>query len=557
MNLKSAFGKLVSRIWGNHIFFVLLLFNILANATAIQSYWDAWSIIMILCISALSASIESFICQLFKNKTLRNCVFYVLIAAHLFTAVIDYFLIANFKLIFTGDTIGILAETTPDESKAFLSTYLTIWNLLFIIAAICGIIWFAIWLSRKLAKFKAAVLVSIILSIIGASVYAFNTYAHVVKGEGGKSVSQLHSFTRFAYSFVTFKGTYENIKYLREVNRNVNATLRQADAPSIIVVIGESFSLYHSSLYGYSKPTNPRLSQRVQDGSMVVFDDVVSASDHTGIVMSTVFIVNGSNEPGGKEVMFPTCFRNAGYKTAMLDNQYFINKGFSWLTDGKLSDIMFDYRNPKKLGLDDNLVKAIPEFPDPQMIILHLFGQHFTYSDRYTSDFKRFTADDYSKDLSEEEREIIAHYDNCTLFNDYVVDGIIKKFEDKNCLIIYFSDHGEEIYEIDDFMGHGNAAQRPTIKYQIRVPMMIWTSEKFDAKYPDVVKRIHESNHKPIITENIAHFLFDIAGIETKCYRPEMSFISENYPASPSRLVLGSSIDYDKYKEDPTFKPRY
>ena len=122
MNLKSASGKLVSKIWGNHIFFVLLLFNILANATAIQSYWDAWSIIMILCISALSASIESFICQLFKNKTLRNCVFYVLIAAHLFTAVIDYFLIANFKLIFTGDTIGILAETTPDESKAFLST---------------------------------------------------------------------------------------------------------------------------------------------------------------------------------------------------------------------------------------------------------------------------------------------------------------------------------------------------------------------------------------------------------------------------------------------------
>lgn len=557
MNLKSASGKLVSKIWGNHIFFVLLLFNLLSNATAIQSYWDAWSIFMILCLSALSASIESFICQLFKNKTLRNCVFYALIAAHLFTAVIDYFLIANFKLIFTGDTIGILAETTPNESKAFLSTYLTIGNLLVIVATICCVIWFAIWLSRKLAKFKTAILVSIILSIIGASVYVFNAYAHVVKGEGGMSVSQLHSFTRFAYSFVSFKATYQNIKYLREVNRNVNATLRQTDAPSVIVVIGESFSLYHSSLYGYSKPTNPKLSQRVQDGSLVVFDDVVSASDHTGIVMTTVFTVKGSNEPGGKDVMFPTCFRKAGYKTAMLDNQYFVNKGFSWLTDGKLSDIMFDFRNQNEVDYDAKLIKEIPQFADPQMIIVHFFGQHYIYANRYPSNFKYFTADDYSKDLSEEEREMVAHYDNSILYNDYVVDTIIKKFEDKNCLIIYFSDHGEEIYEIDDFMGHGNAAQRPTIKYQIRVPMMIWTSEKFDSQYPDVVKRIHESNHKPIITENIAHFLFDIAGIETKCYRPEMSFISENYPASPSRLVLGSTIDYDKYKEDPTFKPRY
>ena len=97
-------------------------------------------------------------------------------------------------------------------------------------------------------------------------------------------------------------------------------------------------------------------------------------------------------------------------------------------------------------------------------------GQHYTYEIRYPSEFKRFSASNYSGDLTDAEREIVAHYDNATLYNDYVVDNVIKQFEDKNCILVYFSDHGEEIYEIDDFMGHGNAAQRPTLKYQMRVP---------------------------------------------------------------------------------------
>ena len=217
---------------------------------------------------------------------------------------------------------------------------------------------------------------------------------------------------------------------------------------------------------------------------------------------------------------------------------------------------MFDYRNPNSVGHDINLIPLIPDFADPQMIILHLFGQHFTYDTRYPSEFKRFKASDYSNDLNEEEREVIAHYDNATLYNDFIVDSIIKKYEDKNCLVIYFSDHGEEIYEIDDFMGHGNAKQRPTINYQIEVPFMIWASPKFKAAYPDIAKRIKESAHKPIITDDFSHFMFDVAGIETNYFCPELSFINDKYQTPKPRIVLGD-IDYDKYKPEPGFKPRY
>lgn len=552
---KERIVKFVKNVWGNRIFLILLIFNLLSNGVAVESYPDALSILYILGISALSATIESVICRVFTNKTLHRCVLWLFLTLHLLMAIVDIFLIVNFKQIFTADSLGILSETTPDESEAFLSTYLNFWNISLIIAVVGITFWLAFWLSRKMARKLPVAIVSMILTFVGVFAYGQMAYNHISEDEGGNSVSQLHSFTRLGYSFVTFKGALEGINNLRAVNARVSATLRQEDAPSVILVLGESFSVYHSSLYGYSKPTNPLLSARVNDGSMIVFDDAVASNDHTGVVMRTMLRLNGK-EPGSNGGTLPTCFRKAGYKTALVDNQYFVRDGFSWFTDRQLSELMFDYRNPEKVGSDINLIELIPDCPDPQFIMVHLFGQHFTYSDRYPSDFKRFSAADYSQNLTEEEREIVAHYDNATLFNDYVVDSIIRKYEDKNCIVVYLSDHGEEIYEIDDFMGHGNAKKRPTIKYQIKVPFMIWASSKFQARYPEVVERIAASKHKPIITDDLAHFLFDVAGIETEYYHPELSFISDQYPASKPRIVL-DDINYDKYKEASPVIPRY
>ena len=556
MNSKSSLVNFVSKLWGNQTFLTLLVINILCNSTAIAVYRDAWSIILILCISALAATIESCICRLFRNKKLRTCVLAAFITLHLLIAIVDIFLIANFELIFTSDSIGIMAETTPEEIKSFFTTYLTIPNILILVCAVGLIVGLALWIARKLAGNKVLAFTGMALSLFGVLVYGYMVYNHAANGEGGASVSQLHGFTRTGYAFLNAKSTYENIQFMRDVNNKVTATLRQDSVPSIVVVIGESFSTYHSSLYGYSKPTNPLLSERANEGDLVVFDNVVSGSDHTGVVMSLMFKVTGSDEPNANAVLFPTFFKKVGYKTALVDNQYFVNKGFSWITDGGLSDIMFDYRNPEKVDQDIDLLPLIPDFADPQMIMIHLMGQHFNYDIRYPKEYKRFTADNYSNDLSQDEREVIAHYDNATIYNDFIVDSIIKKYQDKNCMVIYFSDHGEEIYEIDDFMGHGNAAKRPTINYQIKVPFMIWTSSKFQAAYPDVTTRIKESQHKPIITDDLPHFLFDVVGIDTKYYCPELSFINDKYQTSKPRIVLGD-VNYEQYQPDPSFKPRY
>lgn len=548
--------KFVKRVWGNQVFLILLIVNLLSNGVAAVVYPDALSVFLIFGISALSATIESLICRLFRNLLIRKCLLWLFVAIHLCMAIVDIFLIVNFQMIFTQDSLGIIAETTPEETKAFFSTYLDLKNVLCIILLVVFLIWLCVWISHKLAKRLSVAMISMLLTIVGALAYAHMGYSHAVEGQGGLSLSQMHSFTRLAYSVLGFKSNYQKIQVYKGVNSEITATLRQEEAPSIILVIGESFSLYHSSLYGYLKQTNPLLMARAEEGSMTVFDDVVATSDHTGIVMDSVFIANGSGESYDKAVFFPAFFRSVGYKTALLDNQYFVGSGLSWPTDGGLSEVLFDYRNSEKAGLDINLIAEIPDFPDPQLVIVHLFGQHFEYSARYPSSFSRFKESDYNQNLTREEREVVAHYDNSTLYNDFVVDSIIKKYEDKNCMVVYFSDHGEEIYEIDDFMGHGNATKRPSILYQVRVPFMIWTSDKFRSHYPDVVKRIKESKHKPLNTKHLPHFLFDVAGIETKYFCPELSFINDRYDGSAPRIILGS-INYEEAKKQQTVKPRY
>ena len=47
--------------------------------------------------------------------------------------------------------------------------------------------------------------------------------------------------------------------------------LKKLENIDIVVVIGESFNKYHSSLYGYSHNTNPNLLEERRKGNLYVF----------------------------------------------------------------------------------------------------------------------------------------------------------------------------------------------------------------------------------------------------------------------------------------------
>ena len=80
-------------------------------------------------------------------------------------------------------------------------------------------------------------------------------------------------------------------------------------------------------------------------------------------------------------------------------------------------------------------------------------------------------------------KRIVAQYDNALYYNDYIVSSIIDKFRDSETLVIYVPDHGEAVYdEGEDMSGH--IEENPT-HHMIEIPVIMWASEKFRAKYPE------------------------------------------------------------------------
>ena len=184
------------------------------------------------------------------------------------------------------------------------------------------------------------------------------------------------------------------------------------------------------------------------------------------------------------------------------------------------------------------------------LIFFHLMGQHVDPNQRYPKSWERFTGDSITwrteKWMTKEKRQNIAEYDNATLYNDYVLRLIFDLYRDKNTVVVYFGDHGDEMYDYRDGKGRVGTGEHPRpamLKCENLIPFVIWCSDTFKQRHPDVVKRISEAVDRPFMTDNVCQLLFDLGGVNTSYYKPERNIISPNYKTRP-RIVYGK-FDYD------------
>ena len=139
-------------------------------------------------------------------------------------------------------------------------------------------------------------------------------------------------------------------------------------------------------------------------------------------------------------------------------------------------------------------------------------GSHFKFNRRYPKDYNHFKTDDYL-DKMPTQRQTLAEYDNSVLYNDYVVYELMKAYEDKEAIVLYFPDHGLDLfYTKDDYAAH--ALNTPdSQKYGKAIPFMIYTTPRFQHKYPNVVERLKNSVDNEFCTGDLIYALMDIMGI--------------------------------------------
>lgn len=533
---------------------LLLLLNLISNSAFFiyeisfkHHYTNPFAILLAtIILSCTLAYIETTIAYFFQRyQKLQRIYMSVVVAIYNLLIVVDYFCLYSFQSFFTQNFLDIVRATSVSESTQFLVTYLNVWKIITIVAGIAVLNWLLVLLARWIARIRPLQIAISILGVIGLCYWIYMIIG-VVLYRKITYIPESTSSTRFAYYFLTSRNRSNQIHDLREVCKNLIASNCFADRPNVVVVIGESASVYHTQLYGYEKATTPRMSNLVSKGELIAFDDAIAVEDNTLRVMKSVFSPDSMGMAFSTTPLFPAIFKSCGYTSHCYENEFFVG-GYFFLSDTELSGLLFDYRNAQGYQYDGDLVSTIHADSIGGLYIVHLWGQHYLYDERYPAEWDIFKAEQYDeKRWNLSQRQIIAHYDNATLYNDYVLGQIIDKFRSTNCVLIYFSDHGQEVFELRDFNGHGTAPQSPDLRYQIRVPMYIWMSDEYRKVHPDIYDQAVANRQTPITTDDVSHTILGLAGIETPWYNPKRDFLHPDYDKTKRRIVL-HSINYDSH----------
>jgi glucan phosphoethanolaminetransferase (alkaline phosphatase superfamily) len=232
--------------------------------------------------------------------------------------------------------------------------------------------------------------------------------------------------------------------------------------PNIVLVLGESLAASHLTLYGYDRPTSPKLAELRATGELVALRDVVVAGPHTRT--SVPYIVTGLEgpDPRGRVFGAPNVLEYAkarGYHTAFVSAQE-----ESW---GGLDTILREGADTFRTGLqfapevdilkgcDDPVLLAQGALPalaslaEPFVLVVHMDGSHMPYGHHSPPAYKVFPEDDGVNG--------IAAYDNTVRVTD---DFLARLFaavrrRDREAWMFYTSDHGQALGEGGAFFHRG------------------------------------------------------------------------------------------------------
>lgn len=362
------------------------------------------------------------------------------------------------------------------------------------------------------------------------------------------------SWTNHGYN--TVAGLYHSVQFVEESHSDVDRIVTLMDsirvdqqpetseAPVIVLVIGESFNKYHSPLYGYDLPTTPRLCA---EKNLVAYDHACSPVCFTHSAMRYIISLqscdNHQADDPLQDVLFPAIFKQAGYRVGYFDNQFTRWKvGFRDYTCGyfmspqRISERCFDVRNDFIDRYDGVFVERCQGMflmERKSLNIIHLYGQHLEAKSRYPETFAYFKGTDIPReDLDEEERQRVAEYDNATRYHDEVLGMIMDAFREQDAVLVYLSDHGDNIFDGPSHR-YGRLAGGLTdeeSKRNVReIPFMIWCSDRFVAKRPAVFEEIKLRAHLPVCLDDVAHLLFDLGGITSNYSDPARSLLNSAY----------------------------
>ena len=500
--MKNLFDK-ISTILANVAIYAYILCVIICIPTVIY-YIRIGSIVYSIYIISFGLLLSSLIsCLLCGRNFLVKSLKFLLALLLCFLCAVFINGQIRFGLALPIDALAPVAQTNASEAWEFVEA-----NLPVVIVGIVGfilvtvIIWLLIFIELKSKTYKK------LLSITYVATFLVALFAIA------RNPAVIDDFMRC--NNVTIIS--ENSVDLREHLTNPEVVETTEDHPqNIVLIIGESYTKYHSSLYGYDKPTNPCLQKYVNENSMIVFDSVESPCTSTTPTFKYLLNTHTRVDKGMwyESTTIQEYFHHAGYHLTWISNQQQFG-AFNNISSGQsvLCDESY-FHGGEGQTMDMNVVgtyKSLNNDYEYNFYFFHLYGQHPEFAKRYPpQSFSRFKPHDYS--ALQNQKPILAAYDNATLYNDSVVSAIISCFKDKDALVIYLADHGLDLFFTDPkYCSHGRPSDPISDKIARQVPFVIYISDSFKINHPVLTARIDESKSIPFCTEVLIYKLLFFTG---------------------------------------------
>ena len=535
-----------------------ICYNYVYSATVLNGL--IWTLVE-LPVYVVIASVFSIFYHYLKHHVIGRVICYIGLFVCAIVALVEIFLLLFFQTYITPSILTFLFQTNLTEAQGFLQAF--IYNKYFvlfavIVAVVIFVLGLLIMLFSNALKSSRLLRFGIIASFL-CSLLIFTIPQIRIRIMGKYPFTAV---TRMMSSLTDYRSILDKEGDICFDSKVLESTI---ESPIIVLIIGESFSKYHSSLYGYDKETNPLLSEYVSSSNLYLFNDVICPYNKTNKMLKELFSLHSvdSESEWSDYPLWPQIFKDAGYFVSFVSNQvsavgddHCEDMGAYFFQYPMVAKHCFDYRNTNTYQYDDGLLtelKLISESVQDsgELTILQLKGQHIYAKYNYPNEsFSKFVVADYKSDMLDldiKQLQELTDYDNATVYNDYVVSEIMDYYSEKDAIVIYLSDHGEEVYDYRPFLSrtHGTLRTDMEMKYQYEIPFMIYMSDLYKKRHPDIVECIETSLYKSFMSDDLAHMLVGVSGINTLWYDKTRDLLNEDYNCNRTRMIEDNQ-SYDK-----------
>ncbi|MBS5525408.1 MAG: lipid A phosphoethanolamine transferase [Alistipes sp.] len=454
--------------------------------------------------------------------------------------------------IIATDMFTNLLTTNPGEAGELLG------NIYPSVVLVCVIYLPLLWLAAREIGHKRYITRTARMNIglTGAALFALGLLAlwpayhvsedrHVLRDE----IFPLNVFYNLGLSGSEFRKSFNYEKTSAGFSYEAERTAEVPGREVYVYIIGEASRAMNWQLYGYGRETNPLLSQ---EEGLVVFRDVLTQSNttHKSVPLILSSVATDEHDELYRRKGLPALFNEAGFDTWFISNQSRQGAMIDHLAHDAKHLIYI--RSPRHdTQLLDEMRKAIEKSTSRKLFfILHCYGSHFSYHQRYPREFAYFQPDNDVAIAKQHRPMLVNAYDNSVRYTDYVLSRIIDylgSLENTSSALLYCADHGEDL--IDDHRERFLHASPTTTAYQLYVASLAWFSESYRERFPEKVAAAEANATAPATTHALFHTMADMASIRGRFLTTKVSLVSPDFDRTAPRRYLNDHNEAVPYRK--------